>query len=92
MPRYNTGMPSQPTPAAEWQDVDARLFEESIRPRGRPAILRGLAQAWPATVAARKSPEAMSAYLKSFYSGHPAPLFEAPSSIPSAKRPTHGSE
>jgi hypothetical protein len=74
-------MTSQPTPAVEWQAVDAGLFEQTIRPRGRPAILRGLAQDWPATAAGRDTPQAMSAYLKTFYSGHPAPLFEAPSSI-----------
>jgi len=74
-------MASKATPAAEWHDVDARLFDESIRPRGRPAILRGLAREWPATEAGRVSPNAMSDYLRSFYSGHPAPMFEAPSAI-----------
>ncbi len=74
-------MTSQAKAAAEWQDVEPRFFEEIIRPRGRPAILRGLARDWPATEAGRTSVQAMSAYLKAFYSGHPAPLFEAPSSI-----------
>lgn len=32
----------------------------------------------PTPAAGRESPAAMSAYLKTFYSGHPAPLFEAP--------------
>ena len=42
--------------AEEWHDVDAALFKNTIRPRGRPAILRGLVQAWPATQAGRESP------------------------------------
>ena len=53
--------------AAEWCDVD----------RGRPAILRGLIQNWPAVQAG----SALIDYLKSFYSGQPAPLFEAPAAV-----------
>jgi hypothetical protein len=73
-------MNSSPTPAPEWQ-ADAEVFERTVKPRGRPAILRGLVRDWPATAAGRTSPQAMSAYLKSFYSGHPASLFEAPAAI-----------
>ncbi len=65
----------------EWHDVDAALFETTIRPRGRPAILRNLVRSWPATRAGRESPGALIRYLKSFYAGHPAPLFEAPAHI-----------
>jgi hypothetical protein len=65
----------------EWQSVDATLFEQTIRPRGRPAILRNLVQAWPATRAGRESPTALIRYLKSFDGGHPAPLFEGPAHI-----------
>ncbi len=75
------GMTSQPTPAAEWQDADPGLFEEIIRPRGLPASLRGVARGWPATQAGLASPQAMSAYLKTFYGGLAAPMFEAPASI-----------
>jgi hypothetical protein len=71
----------EPQHAAEWHDVDAELFEKTIKPRGRPAVMRGLVQDWPAAQAGRESPESLTAYLKSFYSGHPAPLFEAPASI-----------
>ena len=74
-------MAVEPQEAAQWHDVDATLFEKTIRPRGRPAILRNLVQSWPATRAGRESPEALSRYLKSFYSGHPAPLFEGPADI-----------
>ena len=71
----------QPSPAAEWANVDARLFEEVIKPRGRPAILRGVVGNWPAVAAGRTSPEAMRQYLGAFYTGHAAPLFEAPPSV-----------
>ncbi len=57
------------------------MFEKTIRPRDRPAILRGLVRAWPATQAGLESPHSLSTYLKTFYSGHPAPLFEGPASI-----------
>jgi hypothetical protein len=65
----------------EWHNVDAALFEATIRPRARPAILRNLVQSWPATRAARESPGALIGYLKSFYAGNPAPLFEGPAHI-----------
>jgi Cupin-like domain len=71
----------EPQPAAEWHDVGAELFEKTIKPRGRPAILRGLVRDWPATRAGRESPQALSTYLKGFYSGLPAPVFEAPAAI-----------
>lgn len=74
-------MESIATPAQEWQDVDAEQFANVIKPRGRPAILRGVVKGWPATLKGRDSPQAMSAYLKSFYNGHPVPVFEAPPSI-----------
>jgi hypothetical protein len=62
--------------AEEWRDVDPDLFEKTIRPRGRPAILRGLVQSWPAAQAGRTSPAALIEYLRTFYAGQPAPLFE----------------
>ena len=74
-------MAVEPQEAAQWHDVDATLFEKTIRPRGRPAILRNLVQSWPATRTGRESPEALIRYLQSFYGGHPAPLFEGPAEI-----------
>ncbi len=71
----------KPQQAEEWQEVDAELFAKTIKARGRPAILRGLVRDWPATRSGRESPQSLAAYLKTFYSGHPAPLFEAPASI-----------
>jgi hypothetical protein len=74
-------MAAEPQKAQEWHDVDARLFENTIRPRGRPAILRGLVKNWPATRAGLESPQASTAYLKALYGGLPAPLFEGPAEI-----------
>jgi hypothetical protein len=74
-------MRAEPKKAQEWHDVDAALLEATIKPRGRPAILRGLVKDWPVVEAGRESPQALSAYLKKFYSGLPAPLFEGPASI-----------
>jgi len=74
-------MTVEPQEAAQWHNVDATLFEKTIRPRGRPAILRNLVKSWPATRAGLESPEALTHYLKSFYAGRPAPLFEAPAHI-----------
>lgn len=71
----------EPKKAQEWHDVDAALFEATIKPRGRPAVLRGLVQDWPAVQAGSESPRALSAYLQRFYSGLPAPLFEGPAAI-----------
>lgn len=62
--------------AEEWRDVDPDLFEKTIRPRDRPAILRGLVQSWPAAQAGRSSPQSLIEYLRGFYAGQPAPLFE----------------
>jgi hypothetical protein len=71
----------EPTKAQEWHAVDTALFANTIRPRGRPAILRGLVRDWPAVKAGSESPGALSAYIKGFYSGLPAPLFEGPPGI-----------
>jgi cupin-like protein len=74
-------MAFEPQEATQWHDVDATLFEKTIRPRGRPAILRNLVRSWPVTRAGLESSEAQSRYLKSFYSGRPAPLFEGAAAI-----------
>ncbi|HEY2686760.1 MAG TPA: cupin-like domain-containing protein [Steroidobacteraceae bacterium] len=74
-------MLAKPKPMEEWNTCDAKLFNDTIRTRGRPAILRGLVRDWPATRAGLESPQSLAGYLKSFYSGHAAPLFEGPASI-----------
>jgi hypothetical protein len=47
----------------EYRDVDRRRFREEIRPLGRPAVLRGLADRWPAVEAGRRSPRDLAEYL-----------------------------
>jgi Cupin-like domain len=74
-------MLGQPRKAAEWVDVDATVFKNTIKTRDRPAVLRGLVRNWPATQAGLQSPRSLISYLKSFDSGHAAPLFEGPPSI-----------
>jgi len=74
-------MRAEPKKAEEWHDVDAALLEATIKPRGRPAILRGLVKDWPVVQAGRESPQALCTYLKAFYGGLPAPLFEGPATI-----------
>jgi hypothetical protein len=74
-------MQLKPAAAQAWDGVDADLFENVIKPRGRPAILRGVVRTWPATEKGRTSAQALSAYLKTFYNGHPVSLFEAAAGI-----------
>ena len=44
-------------------------------------FLGGFERSWPAVQAGRESSHSLTAYLKSFYTGHPAPLFEGAASI-----------
>jgi hypothetical protein len=55
-----------PKPIPDYEGVDRRRFLEDIRPAGQPAVLRGLARAWPAVQAALRSDEELVAYLKRF--------------------------
>jgi hypothetical protein len=55
----------------EWRDVDERKFREEIVTQYRPAVLRGLVEAWPAVQAALKSPADVSRYLIAFDNGSP---------------------
>jgi hypothetical protein len=74
-------MRAEPKQAEEWKDVDAVEFQNTIRTRDSPAVLRGLVRNWPATQAGLESAHSLATYLKTFYSGHAAPLFEGPASI-----------
>lgn len=65
------------SPIAQWVDVDAQVFNEVIRPRGRPAIMKGLVKAWPAVAAAQQSDSCFAAYLADFQTGPEIPFFEA---------------
>jgi hypothetical protein len=71
----------EPKQAEQWRNVDAELFVGTIKPRGRPAVLKGLVRGWPVVGQAVESPHALSAYLMRFYSGVPVPLFEAPPAV-----------
>jgi hypothetical protein len=59
-------------PIAEHEGVDAAAFQE-IRASRQPAVLRGLAESWPAVEAARRSDEDFVDYLKRFQSPEPVP-------------------
>ena len=67
----------EPRPIREWTGVDADRFREEIRPRGEPAVLRGVAADWPAVRAALGSTAEVLARLKAAASTTPAPMFEA---------------
>ncbi|MET0309587.1 MAG: cupin-like domain-containing protein [Sphingomonas sp.] len=57
-----------PTPEAL-----AELVEQ-----GQPGIIRGLAGAWPAVTTARRSPDALNAYLRAMGENVSVPVMEAP--------------
>jgi hypothetical protein len=61
--------------APEWFDVDARKFREEIEPLGRPAVLRGLVNHWPAVARAKESSASLAAYLHSLSNDKPAAAF-----------------
>lgn len=65
----------------EWRNVDRGVFETEIVPLRRPAVLRGLAERWPAVGAALQSPEALCAYLGKADAGKPVPAFLGPPQI-----------
>jgi hypothetical protein len=56
---------------AEWSDVTAEIFRDEIFPRQKPAVLRGLAEGWPAVRAGAKSPQAFCDYVGRFDRGSP---------------------
>ncbi|MEO5687696.1 MAG: cupin-like domain-containing protein [Burkholderiaceae bacterium] len=60
-------LPSLP----EWHGVTRAQFEAEIVPRNAPAILRGVAAAWPAVARARQSPLAIAQYLAEMDNGTP---------------------
>lgn len=66
---------------AEFHNIDRERFRSEIMPLGRPAILRGLADAWPAVRAGRGGPAETAAYLSRFDQGRPAVTISAPPDI-----------
>ncbi|HEU0100388.1 MAG TPA: cupin-like domain-containing protein [Allosphingosinicella sp.] len=59
-------MLAEARPLREYEGVDRARFREEIRPRGQPAVLRGVALGWPAVQSALASDEALVAYVKGF--------------------------
>lgn len=59
-------------PIAEWRGVDAAVFREQIVPANKPAVLRGLAQSWPAVRTG--SAQGMADYLRRFDAGRPTAM------------------
>lgn len=48
---------------ASYNNINKSKFEAEIVPAGQPAVLRGLVADWPIVAAARKSDQALTAYL-----------------------------
>jgi hypothetical protein len=68
-------------PVREWRNVDRDRFEGEIVPLRQPAVLRGLADSWPAVQAARQSGEALADYVAATDLGKPVPAFLGPPQI-----------
>jgi len=67
-------LPSLP----EWRGVTRERFEAEIVPRDEPAVLRGVADHWPAVAKGRESPLAIARYLAGFDQGHPGTAVMTP--------------
>jgi hypothetical protein len=66
-------------PIAEYEGVDHARFRDEIRPRGEPAVLRGLAADWPAVTLG--SDEALADYLKTMAGPRPVSVLIGPPEI-----------
>jgi hypothetical protein len=67
------GLPER-TPLAktkEWRNVDLPTLRDEIIPRDRPAVLKGLVEAWPIVRASTQSHAALFAYIRSRDQGRP---------------------
>ncbi|WP_443751331.1 cupin-like domain-containing protein [Asticcacaulis solisilvae] len=69
------------TAVRRWQNVDAVLFLDVIKPQARPAVLENLVGDWPMVEAAKASDAGAKAYLKGFAAPDPVPFFEGPADI-----------
>jgi hypothetical protein len=67
--------------AAEWRNVDLAMFRDEIRPRDRPAVMRGLVGDWPGVREGRKSPQAFRDYIRPFDLGRPVQTAIGPPGI-----------
>jgi len=66
-------MPDGPQTIPVWRDVDAKLFNETIVPLNRPAVLKGLVSDWPAVQAGLSSPSELARYLSDLADDKPVP-------------------
>jgi Cupin-like domain len=48
----------------QWRNVDRRLFESEILPAGKPAVLKGLVEAWPLVQRRTDSPSSVIEFLR----------------------------
>lgn len=58
-----------------YENVDADMFRQEIAPLNQPAILKGLANEWPAVAAARQSPAEFARYLDALDTRQPINAF-----------------
>jgi hypothetical protein len=68
-------------PIAEYSGVDRTEFRNAIRPLGQPAVLRKVAEDWPAVRAARDSDDDLIAYLRRFLADRPVAAIVGPPEI-----------
>ncbi|MBW8880291.1 MAG: cupin-like domain-containing protein [Asticcacaulis sp.] len=61
--------------------VTPETFVTRILPEGRPVLMKGLLDAWPAVKLGRTSPLAVGQYLKTFDRGNPATVLEANAAV-----------
>ena len=64
----------------EWTNVNRNIFESEIVPLNQPAVIKGLADSWPAVKAAKKSPQEICDYICQFDNGTPAETILTPAS------------
>ena len=57
------------TPIREFSTLDDEAIRREVLASARPAVLRGLVNAWPAVGAGRRSPAAVVEYLRRFDHG-----------------------
>ena len=74
-------MATSPAPIAERPAADPEVIRRELIPGGRPCVLRGLANDWPAVQAGRQSPQACVEYLSRFDSGAPVDAIMTPPEV-----------
>ncbi|MFZ6813599.1 cupin-like domain-containing protein [Undibacterium sp. Rencai35W] len=74
-------MTTQLAAIREWRDVSKKTLLNEIIPGGRPAVLRGFVDAWPAVRHAKISAAAISTYLKKLDTGKPVDAILTPPEV-----------